>query len=88
MNETSLPPDCDTLAEIVRRAISGSEVEVGLFSGHDHFEMRVVSTAFAGKNRVTRHQMVYQALGDYMRTEIHALALKTLTPEEAGVNDE
>ncbi|MDQ6986371.1 MAG: BolA family protein [Mariprofundaceae bacterium] len=86
MNETLSPPDCSTLADLVRQNITGAEVDVGLFSGNDHFDMRVVSNAFSGKNRVARHQMVYQALGDYMQTGIHALALKTLTPEETGEN--
>jgi len=49
--------------------------------GH-HFEAVVVSDAFAGKNRVQRHQMVYKTLGDRMREEIHALSMKTLTPQE------
>ena len=48
-----------------------------------HFQALVVSQAFAGKNRVQRHQLVYQALGDRMREEIHALSMQTLTPEEA-----
>jgi acid stress-induced BolA-like protein IbaG/YrbA len=47
-----------------------------------HFEAVVVSSAFAGKSRVQRHQMVYQTLGDRMREEIHALSMKTYTPEE------
>jgi acid stress-induced BolA-like protein IbaG/YrbA len=41
-----------------------------------------VSAAFAGKTRVQRHQLVYAALGERMREEIHALSMKTLTPEE------
>ena len=49
-----------------------------------HFQARIVSAAFAGKNRVQRHQLVYQALGDRMREEIHALSMQTLTPEEAA----
>jgi acid stress-induced BolA-like protein IbaG/YrbA len=49
--------------------------------GH-HFEAVVVSDAFAGKSRVQRHQLVYQTLGDRMREEIHALSIKTFTPEE------
>lgn len=49
--------------------------------GH-HFEAEVVSSAFVGKNRVQRHQLVYQTLGDRMREEIHALSMKTYTPEE------
>ncbi len=47
-----------------------------------HFEALVVSEEFAGKSRVQRHQRVYQALGGRMREEIHALSMKTRTPEE------
>ena len=45
--------------------------------GDDHFEARVVSSAFAGRRAVERHRMVYAALGDLMRKEIHALSLVT-----------
>ena len=51
-----------------------------------HFEAVVVSSAFAGKSRVQRHQLVYQTLGDRMREEIHALSIKTYTPEEWEIN--
>jgi acid stress-induced BolA-like protein IbaG/YrbA len=47
-----------------------------------HFEAVIVSDAFAGKNRVQRHQLVYQTMGDRMREEIHALSMKTYTPQE------
>ena len=47
-----------------------------------HFQALVVSNAFAGKSRIQRHQLVYAALGERMREEIHALSMKTLTPEE------
>jgi acid stress-induced BolA-like protein IbaG/YrbA len=47
-----------------------------------HFEAVIVSAAFIGKSRVARHQIVYGALGDRMREEIHALSMKTLTPDE------
>lgn len=47
-----------------------------------HFEAVIVSAAFTGKNAMQRHRMVYAALGDRMREEIHALSLKTLTPDE------
>jgi len=47
-----------------------------------HFEAIVVSTEFAGKSRIGRHQLVYQTLGERMRGEIHALSMKTYTPEE------
>ncbi|HEY6824209.1 MAG TPA: BolA/IbaG family iron-sulfur metabolism protein [Steroidobacteraceae bacterium] len=49
-----------------------------------HFQARIVSRAFAGKSRVQRHQLVYRALGERMREEIHALSMQTLTPEEAA----
>lgn len=49
--------------------------------GH-HFEAVIVSEAFRGKSRVQQHQLVYKALGDRMREEIHALSMQTLTPEE------
>ncbi|MEI7678967.1 MAG: BolA family protein [Betaproteobacteria bacterium] len=49
--------------------------------GH-HFEAVIVSAAFNGKRKVQQHQVVYQALGDRMREEIHALSMQTLTPEE------
>ncbi len=48
--------------------------------GH-HFQAQVVSSAFVGKNRVEQHQLVYGALGEHMREDIHALQLKTYTPE-------
>ncbi|CAJ2377412.1 MAG: BolA/IbaG family iron-sulfur metabolism protein [Gammaproteobacteria bacterium] len=47
-----------------------------------HFEAVVIAADFSGKPLVERHQMVYRALGDKMREEIHALTMKTLTPEE------
>jgi acid stress-induced BolA-like protein IbaG/YrbA len=47
-----------------------------------HFQALVVSGEFAGRSRVQRHQMVYAALGERMREEIHALSMMTLTPEE------
>ena len=47
-----------------------------------HFEAVIVSPEFEGKRPVARHQLVYKALGDRMREEIHALSMQTLTPEE------
>ena len=47
-----------------------------------HFSAVIVSPAFEGKRMVQRHQIVYAALGDRMREEIHALSMKTLTPAE------
>jgi acid stress-induced BolA-like protein IbaG/YrbA len=47
-----------------------------------HFEAIVVSNEFSGKNRIQRQQLVYRTLGDRMTGEIHALSMKTFTPEE------
>ncbi|HEX9619969.1 MAG TPA: BolA family protein [Polyangiaceae bacterium] len=47
----------------------------------DHWEALVVSAAFAGKSLIEQHQLVYRALGEAMAGPIHALALKTYTPE-------
>jgi acid stress-induced BolA-like protein IbaG/YrbA len=47
-----------------------------------HFEAVIVSAAFSGKSKVQQHQIVYRALGDRMREEIHALSMQTYTPED------
>jgi acid stress-induced BolA-like protein IbaG/YrbA len=47
-----------------------------------HFDAVIVSPAFMGLSRVRQHQLVYAALGDRMREEIHALSMKTFSPEE------
>ncbi|HEV3010205.1 MAG TPA: BolA family protein [Burkholderiales bacterium] len=66
-----------------------SGIEAGLVCEHvevvgdgQHFQAVVVSPQFAGRSRVQRHQLVYAALGDRMREEIHALSMQTLTPDE------
>jgi BolA protein len=50
--------------------------------GETHFTVEIVSNAFAGKSRVERQRLVYAALADLLRERVHALALKTLTPDE------
>ncbi|HEY9461118.1 MAG TPA: BolA/IbaG family iron-sulfur metabolism protein [Paralcaligenes sp.] len=47
-----------------------------------HFEALIVSSAFEGKRLVARHQLVYAALGERMKAEVHALSMRTLTPAE------
>ncbi len=54
----------------------------GAQAGGGHYQLTVVSPHFAGKSRLERHRMVYAALGALMQREIHALALRTLTPGE------
>jgi len=60
-------------------------VHVEVRGDGQHFEAVIVSPAFSGKSRVQRHQLVYAALGDRMRAEIHALSMQTYTPEEWAV---
>ena len=50
--------------------------------GRGHFRLRIVSSAFAGLRPLQRHQLVYRALDELMRTDIHALSITALTPEE------
>ena len=64
----------------IEEKLACQHVEV-IGDGH-HFEAVIVSDAFRGKSRVQRHQLVYGALGDRMREEIHALSMQTLTPED------
>ncbi len=71
-------------AESVKQGIAaGLECEHLEVAGDgEHFQALIVSRQFEGRNRVQRHQLVYQALGDRMREEIHALSMRTLTPQE------
>lgn len=78
-----MPPTPEAIAEMIHQSIPDAQVNVQLFSGDNHFEMEVISAAFAGKSRIAQHQMVYAALGDNMRQAIHALALKTATPADS-----
>lgn len=68
----------------LERALPGSTIEVqDLTGGGDHFQVFIVSQSFEGKGLVDQHQMVYGALREAMGSDrIHALALKTFTPEQ------
>ena len=57
---------------------------VEVFGDGQHFEALIVSPAFRGLSRIARHRLVYATLGDLMGGAIHALALKTITPDEAA----
>ena len=52
--------------------------------GETHFKVEIVAAAFAGQTRVARQRLVYQALAEELAGPVHALELKTLTPEEAA----
>jgi BolA family transcriptional regulator, general stress-responsive regulator len=58
----------------------------GAKGGGGHFRLRIVSTAFAGKSTLARHRMVYDALAELMRRDIHALSVSALTPEESQLS--
>ena len=54
----------------------------GAKGGGGHFDVVIVSEAFNGMNTVARHRAIYDALGDAMHSEIHALSIRAYTPEE------
>jgi BolA protein len=75
------------------KAFSPSEIEVvdeshkhighaGARDGRGHFAVRIRSASFSGKAPLARHRAVYEALGDLMQTDIHALSIKALAPDE------
>ena len=68
------------LRDYIMNGLPCDHVEV-LGDDGQHFEAVVVSPQFTGKNKVQQHQLVYLALGDRMRSEIHALAMRTFTPD-------
>ena len=70
----------DQIKAWIEDGLACEHVEVG-GDGH-HFEAVIVSAAFRGKSRVQQHQLVYRALGERMRAEIHALSMQTWTPED------
>lgn len=71
-------------AEDVKRYIAeGLDCELLQVEGDGrHFSALIVARAFEGKSRVQRHQLVYAALGERMREQVHALSMRTLTPAE------
>ena len=81
------------IAERLRAALQPLELEViddshhhvghaGAADGRGHFSVRIVSERFAGLPVVRRHRLVYEAVGDLMATDIHALAIQALAPGE------
>lgn len=77
--------DAKKLQTLIESGFEGSAVYVlDTTGGGDHFEVEVVSNQFEGKSLVDRHRMIYKVVGQAMGAEIHALSLKTLTPNEAG----
>lgn len=54
----------------------------GARSGKGHFDVMIVASDFSGKNLLQRHRMIYEALGDLMQTDIHALSISAHSPDE------
>lgn len=73
----------DEIRALIEKGLPDADVDV---RGEDgvHFEAVIVSPAFAGKRTLERHKLVYATLGERMGGEIHALSMRTLTPEEAN----
>jgi stress-induced morphogen len=78
-------PSPDSIQARLVAAFPDAHVEVTDLTGtQDHFQAVVVTRAFEGRSRVEQHQMVYAALGELMKGDIHALALTTRTPGAKG----
>jgi BolA protein len=75
LTEALVPVQLDVIDEGHKHAGHSGE-------GKGHFFARIVSPAFAGKNPIERHRMVYAALGDMMPDDIHALAIEAKAPGE------
>ena len=70
----------EEIKQLIEQGLDGAKAEVS--GDGTHFEAIVVSDTFAGKTMVQQHQLVYSALGDKLKEEIHALALRTFTREQ------
>jgi acid stress-induced BolA-like protein IbaG/YrbA len=75
--------NAETIRRLIEQGLPGARAQV---AGEDgvHFEATVVCEDFRGKLPLARHRMVYATLGERMGGEIHALQLRTLTPDEAS----
>lgn len=71
----------ENIKRYIQTALPCDLIQVEGEDGH-HFQAIIVSPEFRGKRMIQQHQLVYQALGDKMKQEIHALSMKTFTPEE------
>ncbi|MFZ6721106.1 BolA family protein [Undibacterium sp. Ji49W] len=77
LSETLQPSDCQLTDD--SEAHRG---HAGAAGGAGHYRVRIVCQQFEGLNRITRHRLVYDAVGDMMQTEIHALNIVALSPSE------
>lgn len=76
-----MPMSAAEIERTILVAIPDAKIQIEDLAGDgDHYACTVMSEAFRGLPRVRQHQLVYDAFGDRMGTELHAMALKTLTP--------
>lgn len=91
---SAAPSRAERIVGELRQALHTDQVELiddshlhaghaGARDGRGHFRVRVVSADFAGLRTLQRHQLVYRSLGELMQTDIHALSITALTPDEA-----
>jgi acid stress-induced BolA-like protein IbaG/YrbA len=73
-------PTPEQVKDYIAKGLACQHLEVE--GDGQHFFATIVSDAFVGKRLIARHQLVYAALGERMKQEIHALSMKTLTPDE------
>jgi stress-induced morphogen len=72
------------ITELIKAGIPDAQIRLeDLTGGEDHWSATIVSEAFAGATRVQQHQMVYATLAEPLKGPLHALQLRTLTPEKA-----
>lgn len=76
-------PTSDQLRDLIQAGLPCDRIEVEGDDGQ-HYFATIVSPAFAGLSRIARHRLVYDVLGDRMRAQIHALSMRTMTPDEAA----
>ena len=80
-----MPMTQTALETELREAFPDADIRIEDLAGDgDHYRARIVSSAFIGVPRVRRHQLVYAALKGKVGGELHALALETLAPDQAG----
>ena len=75
--------DAATIERLIREGLPDARVSIEDLRGDgDHYAATIISRSFRGKSRIQQHQMVYQALGGRMGSELHALQLQTSAPPE------
>ena len=88
----------DTIRRLLTEAIKPETLEIldnsaahaghaGARSGGGHYNVTIIADVFEGKSLVQRHQLIYQALGDLMKQQIHALGINAISPSEESTGN-